>query len=185
MSDWKGAGVDNLQIFWWKHFSFTLNRLSTYFSEILNNPETSPEWFTFTRTSLAPKSNQATHPSKYRPISCLPTVYKIFSSMIAKAMKQHIDINNLIPEELEGCASNSLECIDQLLIDNMVMCDAQNNQKNLSMAWIDYAKAYDSIPHTWIVKCLRMYKFDPKLVRYYENVMRKWKLQLVLHHGTF
>ena len=41
------------------------------------------------------------------------------------------------------------------------------------MAWIDYAKAYDSILHTWTVKCLRMYKFDPKLVRYYENAMRK------------
>ena len=51
------------------------------------------------------------------------------------------------------------------------------------MAWIDYAKAYDSISHTWTVKCLRMYKFDPKLVRYYENAMRK-RLQLVLHHGT-
>ena len=104
--------------------------------------------------------------------------------MIAKAMKEHIDINNLIPEEQKGCASNSLGCIDQLLIDNMVMCDAKNHQKNLSMAWIDYAKSYDSIPHTWIVKCLRMYKFDPKLARYYENAMRKWELQLVLHHGT-
>ena len=92
--------------------------------------------------------------------------------------------NNLIPEEQKGCASNSLGRIDQLLIDNMVMCDAKNNQKNLYMAWIDYAKAYGSIPHTWIVKCLRMYKFDPKLVRYYENAMRKWKLQLVLHYGT-
>ena len=29
-----------------------------------------------------------------------------------------------------------------------------------------------------------MYKLDPKLVRYYEIAMRKWKLQLVLHHGT-
>ena len=77
--------------------------------------------------------------------------------MTAKAMKEYIDINNLIPEEQKGCASDSLRCIDQLLIDTMVMCDAKNNQKKLSMAWIDYAKAYDSIPHTWIVKCLRLY----------------------------
>ena len=91
MSDLKGAGVDNLQIYWWKHFSFTHNRLSTFFSEILNNPETSPEWFMFARTTLAPKTNKTTHPSKYRPISCLPTVYKIISSMIAKAMKEHSD----------------------------------------------------------------------------------------------
>ena len=108
MSDWKGAGVDNLQIYWWKHFSFTHNRLATYFSEIPHNPETSPEWFTFAKTTLAPKTNQATHPSKYRPILCLSTVYKIFSSMMAKAMKEHIDINNLILEEQKGGASNSL-----------------------------------------------------------------------------
>ena len=46
-------------------------------------------------------------------------------------MKEHIEINNLIPEEQKGCASNSLGCIDQLLIDNMLMCDAKNNQKNI------------------------------------------------------
>ena len=45
-------------------------------------------------------------------------------------MKEHIDINNLIPEEQKGCASNTLGCIDQLLIDNMVMCDAKNDHKN-------------------------------------------------------
>ena len=44
-------------------------------------------------------------------------------------MKEHIDINILIPEEQKGCACNSLGCINQLLMDNMVMCDAKNNQK--------------------------------------------------------
>ena len=44
-------------------------------------------------------------------------------------MKEHIDINNLIPEEQKGCASNSLGCIDQLLIDNMVLCDAKKITK--------------------------------------------------------
>ena len=39
------------------------------------------------------------------------------------------------------------------------------------MAWIDYAKAYGSIPHTWIVKCLRMYKIDNKVVRYRDKKM--------------
>ena len=30
----------------------------------------------------------------------------------------------------------------------------KENQKNLSVAWIDYAKAYDSVPHSWILHCL-------------------------------
>ena len=49
--------------------------------------------------------------------------------MIAKARKEHIVTNNLFPEEQKRCACNSLGCIDQLLIDNMVMCDAKDNQK--------------------------------------------------------
>ena len=25
------------------------------------------------------------------------------------------------------------------------------------MAWIDYLKAYDMVPHSWIVECLEMF----------------------------
>ena len=27
-------------------------------------------------------------------------------------------------------------------------------KKNLSMAWIDYKKAYDMVPDSWILECL-------------------------------
>ena len=69
-------------------------------------------------------------------------------------MKIHIQNNNLMPQEQKGCAPNTLGCIDQLLIDSMVLCDAKDNQKNLSVAWIDYAEAYDSVHHSWILHCL-------------------------------
>ena len=44
-------------------------------------------------------------------------------------MKNHILNNNLMPQEQKGCAPNTLGCIDQLLIDSMVLCDAKENQK--------------------------------------------------------
>ena len=34
-------------------------------------------------------------------------------------------------------------------------------EKNISFSWIDYRKAYDSIPHSWIKKVLDIYKIDP------------------------
>ena len=134
--DWKMPGVDTLQNFWWKRFSFTHNILTSYFNRFINDPELAPEWFTFGKTSLAAKKSDPDHPSKYRPITCLPTVYKIFSSLIGKCMKTHIQNNNLMPQEQKGCAPNTLGCIDQLLIDSMVLCDAKENQK-ISVGSVD------------------------------------------------
>ena len=36
-------------------------------------------------------------------------------------MKNHIQNNNLIPQEQKGCSLNTLGCIDQLLIDLMAL----------------------------------------------------------------
>ena len=66
----------------------------------------------------------------------------------------------------------------------MVLFDTKENQKNLSVAWINYAKAYDSVPHRWILHCLETYKFDPNLVNYFKHAMKKWKTQLHLNHTS-
>ena len=33
------------------------------------------------------------------------------------------------------------------------------------MAWIDYSKAHDSVPHSWILECLRLYNVHPQIHR--------------------
>ena len=43
--------------------------------------------------------------------------------------------------------------------------------KNLSTAWIDYKKAFDSVPHSWILKCLQMYMICPVLITFIEESM--------------
>ena len=39
-----------------------------------------------------------------------------------------------------------------LLIDNMILCDCRKRHTNLGMAWIDYKKADDMVPHSWILE---------------------------------
>ena len=31
--------------------------------------------------------------------------------------------------------------------------------RSLSVAWIDYKKAFDSVPHNWIIECLHLFNF--------------------------
>ena len=51
------------------------------------------------------------------------------------------------------------------------------------MAWIDYRKAYGSIPHSWILKTLRMYRFNEKVIRFMETSMNNWNTTMKLYYN--
>ena len=46
---------------------------------------------------------------------------------------------------------------DLLYIDRTVIKQVTSRNKNLAMAWIDYKKAYDTVPHSWIIECLDLF----------------------------
>ena len=52
----------------------------------------------------------------------------------------------------------------------------------MSTAWIDYKKAFDRVPHSWILKCLQMYKIHPVLITFIEESMSQWKINITLVH---
>ena len=60
----------------------------------------------------------------------------------------------------------------------MVLSNAKKNKRNLSTCWIDYRKAFDSIPHDWLQKSLEIHKFPEKIVNFFSTTMKKWKTTL-------
>ena len=48
------------------------------------------------------------------------------------------------------------------------------------MAWIDYKKAFDSVPHSWIIEAMEIYKICPKIVQLMQDIMPRWKTTLNL-----
>ena len=63
-------------------------------------------------------------------------------------MQKYVDDENLIPKEQKGCYRGSKECKGQLLISKAILQECKGRKKNLSMAWIDYQKAFDRVPHS-------------------------------------
>ena len=51
-------------------------------------------------------------------------------------------------------------------------------RKNLAMAWIDYKKAYDIVPQSWIIHCLKMYKISHEVINFIEKTMQTWRVEL-------
>ena len=46
------------------------------------------------------------------------------------------------------------------------------------MAWIDYKKMYDFVPHSWINECMELFGIADNVRNFFENSMEQWKLSL-------
>lgn len=89
--NWKTPGIDNIQNYWYKKFTCTHTRIAKCLTEIVQNPEKMPHFLTKGITYLKPKSANTADPTQYRPITCLPTLYKILTSCITNKITNHLE----------------------------------------------------------------------------------------------
>ena len=57
----------------------------------------------------------------------------------------------------------------------------QSRKKSLSMAWIDYQKAFDRVPHSWIIKSLELIGINNKMIAFSKKTMTYWRTRMRLH----
>lgn len=181
--NWASPGIDFVQNYWYKKLTATHQKLAECFNKVLRDPELFPSFLTQGITYLLPKDFNTSNPAKYRPITCLPCLYKIFTSVISRRIQRHCEINNIMTEEQKGCKRDSRGCKDQLIIDSVVTGQAVKKSRNLSMAYIDYKKAFDSVPHSYLINLLEIYKIDPLIVGFMRYAMRGWRTTLFLTDG--
>jgi hypothetical protein len=167
--------------FWLKCFTALHEDLVRELNAIMVEPKNSPTWLTSGTTYLLPKKAEGTNnPKNYRPITCLPTTYKLLTSILSEHVDRHLTGNNIMAEEQKGCTRGSYGCKEQLLVNQMILDDARSRKKNLSVAWIDYQKAFDSIPHSWILECLKLYRVSPRVVHFLTHIMPTWRTTMTL-----
>ena len=114
----------------------------------------------------------------FRPISCLPLMWKCMTGVIAEVMYKHLE--GILPEEQKGYRRRSRGTKDQLLlIDKAILEDCKRRHTNrVAMAWIDYHKAYDMVPHSWIVECLELFGIAVNVRQFLLSSIKKWKTEL-------
>ena len=156
--NWKAPGRDGVQGYWIKNLSSLHERVSSQMNRILMGEDDLPEWMIHGRTVLCQKDRQKGNTAdNYRPITCLPLMWKLLTEVIAEEMYNYLEREKILPEEQKGCKRGSRGTKDQLLIDKTVLKDCKKRYTNLSMAWIDYKKAYDLVPHSWVNECMETF----------------------------
>lgn len=80
---------------------------------------------------LLPKCGETDSPKNYRPITCLPTMYKTLTSILSDRTCCHMLNNNLLPSEQKGRRKGSCGSREQLLVNKAIMKEAKSRKKTL------------------------------------------------------
>ena len=91
MPNWKSPSSDLVQGFWLKSFSSLHERVRLQLKECLDSGFV-PSWLTRGRTSLLQKDkSKGNVGSNYRPITCLPLMWKLLTGVIADQIYAYLD----------------------------------------------------------------------------------------------
>lgn len=134
LHNWKTPGIDKIQNYYLKYFTSTHKYIAKLFTKIVQGFENLEEWFTTGQVILIPKNADTENPKNWRPIACLPSMYKLLTSVLANVLYNHCSSNNIMAAEQRGCRRGARGCKDHLMVNKAILEDAHTSQKNLSMA---------------------------------------------------
>ena len=163
MKDLKAPGHDGCPALPYKLMTdSSTGALTALFNRLLEGDPVPPDWKEGVITTLFKKGDE-TLISNRRPITLLPTIYKILTKMIASRINSVLP--DLIHEDQVGFIPN------RLIFDNVMTADYVMKNHDVWTTSIDFEKAYDSISHECIRRILKHLDFPEKLRNLIDNLI--------------
>jgi len=89
--NWKSPRNGQIQNYWLKALPSTHRYITKNFNAIVEEPEKAPDCLTTGITYLIPKSGDSKEVRNHRSITCLTTMYKTLTGIIAKRISTHLE----------------------------------------------------------------------------------------------
>ena len=107
IANWKADGPDLVQGYWFKKLPGSHVRLQLNLQDCVNLGNV-PECIVKGRTALIQKDAvKGTQADNYRPITCLPIMWKLLTGIIREKLYQHLERNGMLADEQKGCRKRS------------------------------------------------------------------------------
>ena len=176
--NWSAPGPDRVVNYWWKRACTLHEGVASAFKTITSSSCEYPKWFTEGKTRLIPKQGDFTSENQ-RPITCLNTSYKWFTSCVLGPMDKHLKMYDLMEKQQRGAKAGCSGTTDNLQIDRTVTLDCHRHKRNLSVAWVDVRKAYDSVDHGWLNKIMLVHRFPVWICEVVRKLCAAWNTRIV------
>ncbi|MBP1527199.1 MAG: hypothetical protein H9Q66_04685 [Spiroplasma ixodetis] len=162
----KSPGPDTIENNFLRLFKDSiLNPLTDIFNLILINQDI-PEQWKISEIILLYKKGNRKDIRNYRPISLSSNISKMFMKIIKNRIYNQLDTNQT-PEQA-GFRKN-YSTIDHLQTMNQIIEKALEYQIEIHILFIDFQKAFDTIKHQYLWKCLRKQGIPTKIIKLLKN----------------
>ena len=173
-------GRDLTTCVWIKNLKSIRQHLKGRLRDVLTKQTEMPEWLITTKTVLVAKNKETKNEQNYRPIALQNCIYNIYTGILAEFTMDHCKSNNIIIEEQAAWKTGSWACTDQLLVNKMIYEEATRRRRNFITIWLDYKKAFHSVPHLWVIKSLQLAKIPTIIIDAKQSLMDKWRTKVHL-----
>ena len=156
-------GHDLIRSYWIKKIHSTHSQLTKLVAELYEDDSQVPGSLATGKTILIPKNQDTRNANNHRPIACQNITYNLHRHI------KYVPRKPLYKQwhyyaRTSWREKESWGCTDQLLINKMILDEVKSHRRNLFVMWFDYKKAFDSVPHNWILKALELAKVPPNLI---------------------
>ena len=104
----------------------------------------------------------------YRPVSLTSVHCKVLESLIRDSMVKHLEDNQFISTSQHGFVSKR-SCLTNLLETLEEWMEALDEGYGIHAIFLDYKKAFDTVPHRRLLSKLKGYGVKGQLLQWIEN----------------
>ncbi len=93
---------------------------------------------------------------------------------------RHVEAMDLLPPEQIATRRGRRGCLDALVVDEALARETRSGRRSLSVAWVDYRKAFDLVPHKWIMAVMKAIRAPKEVRRTLKSLISLWRTEVVL-----
>ena len=82
----------------------------------------------------------------------------------------------LFPQEHKGWRKGTRVIGESLYSDQHILKESKTRCKNSAVSWIYYKKAYNMVPRSWIIDCLKIYKTSDEVIKFSGETINNWRV---------
>ena len=175
----KAAGPDNIKPIVLKNLHLVIApTLQVIFEKAYTTQQTPEEWRKAYVTPIYKKGKRE-DPANYRPVSLTCVVSKLMEHIIVSSLMRHMEGNSLIHDNQHGFRQRR-SCETQLIDFIHKLSSSMHDGTQTDIVVMDFAKAFDTVPHTHLLLKLRRLGVDPTTTGWISSFLKGRRQRVVL-----
>ena len=129
------------------------------------------------------KKGARNKPQNFRPVSLTSILCKLLESCLRDQLLEHMKSNKLFSNDQHGFLPNR-SCITQLLLIIEHWTHLIDDGNNIDTLYLDFSKAFDSVPHNRLLLKLRKIGMSDSIVNWFKSYLEN-RTQRVCIEGIY